>query len=594
MLVHPLVSNMQTDEEEVKFRTEFMANRKLLEPNTVFSKKSLSIRESMKWMKDKEFILVSKIKPKQTYETTILVRESLIDLLDELEAQAPIHSGLKHTKEDNMKVFAMDLETVNKDLMGSALDTTSSLINGQLVPNTNIAGICIAINDMNGYYIPVRHNELDDIPNYTDDEVKEFLESMFSRDILQVYHNLQYDATILSVNGIVPNEKKVSDTMILSKLSGGNEYHKYKTVAGKYAPVGNGLKPLSQHLLHRPMIEIADMFIENGLMNPKTKKSERHIDFNILPATSATVYAVSDAINTFSLFKLFTSKTEQPYKDRNPYKVQNLATRMDMMTIIHTVSFLNAGVPADIGLAIKTVKTIIRRMILIEDRFLKLSGGIPVSSAEKVGIFVGGLLHSEWDKLDNSEPFASKALEDFDMAIKTTTLRDQSVKTTYGFADNVINNLESSINDLKWVSKEVKEIISSAIIYIQNYRSLQHEKPIYISMIRNSSFDNRGYSFFKAGLRPVSTDTTRSASAKGTNGLRLNISTTKTGKTSVSKVAGNGNTSLNIQGLSARPFDQAKIKKVDIDSLPVHIKESLNEMSRRVDKKFEEDLLLVK
>lgn len=594
MLVHPLVSNMQTDEEEAKFRTEFMANRKLLEPNTVFSKKSLSIRESMKWMKDKEFILVSKIKPKQTYETTILVRESLIDLLDELEAQAPIHDGLKHTKEDNMKVFAMDLETVNKDLMGSALDTTSSLINGQLVPNTNIAGICVAINDMNGYYIPVRHNELDDIPNYTDDEVKEFLESMFSRDILQVYHNLQYDATILSVNGIVPNEKKVSDTMILSKLSGGDEYHKYKTVAGKYAPVGNGLKQLSQHLLHRPMIEIADMFIENGLMNPKTKKSERHIDFNILPATSATVYAVSDAINTFSLFKLFTSKTEQPYKDRNPYKVQNLATRMDMMTIIHTVSFLNAGVPADIGLAIKTVKTIIRRMILIEDRFLKLSGGIPVSSAEKVGIFVGGLLHSEWDKLDNSEPFASKALEDFDMAVKTTTLKDQSVKTTYGFADNVINNLESSINNLKWVSKEVKEIISSAMTYIQNYRSLQHEKPIYISMIRNSSFDNRGYSFFKAGLRPVSTDTTRSASAKGTNGLRLNISTTKTGKTSISKVAGNGNTSLNIQGLSARPFDQTKIKKVDIDSLPAHIKESLNEMSRRVDKNFEKDLLLVK
>ena len=147
---------------------------------------------------------------------------------------------------------------------------------------------------------------------------------------------------------------------------------------------------------------------------------------------------------------------------------------------------------------------------------------------------------------------------------------------------------------MKWVSDEAKETISKAMAYIQNYRSLQHEKPVYISMIRNSTFDNRGYTFFKAGLRPVSTDTTRSASAKGTNGLRLNISVTKTGKTSLSKVAGNGNTSLNIQGLSARMFDQAKIKKVDIESLPAHIRESLNEMTRKVEKKFEEDLLLVK
>ena len=413
MLVHPLVSSMSTEEIEVKFREEFIANRKLLEPNTVFSKKSLSIRESMKWMLEKEFILVSKVKPKETYETTIIIRESLIDFLDELENKATIQDGLKHTKEDDMKVFAMDLETVNKDPMGSALDTTSELINGELIPNSKIAGICIAINEVNGYYIPVRHNELDGIPNYTDEEVKEFLDSMFERNILQVYHNLQYDATILIVNGIMVDDKKVSDTMILSKLSGGDEFHKYKTITGKYAPVGNGLKPLSQYILHRPMIEIADMFIENGLMNPKTKKTERHIDFNILPATSATVYAVSDAINTFSLFKIFTSKTDETYKDRNPYKVQNLATRMDMMTIIHTVSFLTAGVPADIGLAIKTVKTIIRRMILIEERFLELSGGIPVSSAEKVGIFIGSILHAEWDKLNNNEPFASKALEDF-------------------------------------------------------------------------------------------------------------------------------------------------------------------------------------
>ena len=594
MLVHPLVSSMSTEEIEVKFREEFIANRKLLEPNTVFSKKSLSIRESMKWMLEKEFILVSKVKPKETYETTIIIRESLIDFLDELENKATIQDGLKHTKEDDMKVFAMDLETVNKDPMGSALDTTSELINGELIPNSKIAGICIAINEVNGYYIPVRHNELDGIPNYTDEEVKEFLDSMFERNILQVYHNLQYDATILIVNGIMVDDKKVSDTMILSKLSGGDEFHKYKTITGKYAPVGNGLKPLSQYILHRPMIEIADMFIENGLMNPKTKKTERHIDFNILPATSATVYAVSDAINTFSLFKIFTSKTDETYKDRNPYKVQNLATRMDMMTIIHTVSFLTAGVPADIGLAIKTVKTIIRRMILIEERFLELSGGIPVSSAEKVGIFIGSTLHAEWDKLNNNEPFASKALEDFDMAVKTTTLKDQSVKTTYGFADNVISNLDVSLANITWVSEETKVVMLSAMAYIQNYRSLQHEKPIYISMIRNSTFDNRGYTFFKAGLRPVSTDTTRSASAKGTNGLRLNIATTKTGKMSLSKVAGNGNTSLNIQGLSARQFDQAKIKKVDIESLPMHIRESLNEMTRKVEKKFEEDMLLVK
>ena len=594
MLVHPLVSSMSTEEIEVKFREEFIANRKILEPNTVFSKKSLSIRESMKWMLEKEFILVSKVKPKETYETTIIIRESLIDFLDELENKATIQDGLKHTKEDDMKVFAMDLETVNKDPMGSALDTTSELINGELIPNSKIAGICIAINEVNGYYIPVRHNELDGIPNYTDEEVKEFLDSMFERNILQVYHNLQYDATILIVNGIMVDDKKVSDTMILSKLSGGDEFHKYKTIAGKYAPVGNGLKPLSQYILHRPMIEIADMFIENGLMNPKTKKTERHIDFNILPATSATVYAVSDAINTFSLFKIFTSKTDETYKDRNPYKVQNLATRMDMMTIIHTVSFLTAGVPADIGLAIKTVKTIIRRMILIEERFLELSGGIPVSSAEKVGIFIGSILHAEWDKLNNNEPFASKALEDFDMAVKTTTLKDQSVKTTYGFADNVISNLDVSLANITWVSEETKVVMLSAMAYIQNYRSLQHEKPIYISMIRNSTFDNRGYTFFKAGLRPVSTDTTRSASAKGTNGLRLNIATTKTGKMSLSKVAGNGNTSLNIQGLSARQFDQAKIKKVDIESLPMHIRESLNEMTRKVEKKFEEDMLLVK
>ena len=180
------------------------------------------------------------------------------------------------------------------------------------------------------------------------------------------------------------------------------------------------------------------------------------------------------------------------------------------------------------------------------------------------------------------------------MAVKTTTLKDQSVKTTYGFADNVISNLDVSLANITWVSEETKVVMLSAMAYIQNYRSLQHEKPIYISMIRNSTFDNRGYTFFKAGLRPVSTDTTRSASAKGTNGLRLNIATTKTGKMSLSKVAGNGNTSLNIQGLSARQFDQAKIKKVDIESLPMHIRESLNEMTRKVEKKFEEDMLLVK
>ncbi|MFA5071094.1 MAG: DNA polymerase [Candidatus Pacearchaeota archaeon] len=252
-------------------------------------------------------------------------------------------------------VIAVDLET-------TGLDTRVVYDkNKKLDPKTKIVGICLATFHNIGYYLPVMHTGEDGIPNWDYAVIVAFLQKL-TDTFLVLYHNAQYDKEVLSLNGVSPRGfPYYLDTMVLHYLQDVNEKtHKLKVVSEK---------------LGRKMVEISDLFSEMG------SKQKGFVQFNRLPATNASVYGCSDAMNTYFIFYNLSST---PAED-NIFIQQHVSIKIDHMLLDSLRVMYRTGFPVNIEYSLYACKDIVHRILNLENKIYEFVGRkINIASPQQI------------------------------------------------------------------------------------------------------------------------------------------------------------------------------------------------------------------
>ena len=569
-------------------------------PSDLFGKEMMSIEKP--WMKNCNFILVhyNNIEDPYGVEThKVNSLDEIIELVNE-EAKVIDKTIVPSLKNDTAILVGLDLET-------SSLQNRNRIVGGDQLAENDIVGVCVAVSTTKGYYIPVNHTEEDGVLNFPIEEVRKFLANFQNGNYLNIWHNALYDITTMASNKIALNKTRNHCTFLLWKMTFEEEYHE----GGRFQ---YGLKPMSANKLGREMKEIGEIV--------RTSKKSEFVQFYKVSATSATIYGVSDAINTLALWHKLTD----PKFNRNPYKEQPTAVMIETRAIYDSMFMMNTGIPIAINHAIPVLKTIIRRQVIIENKFKMIASEFKdlgfeatISSDEKVGILIGSVLTKGWDgdivsgewKMTTGEggqpeilrknnnpiidentvhdrDFAHFAKEQFNMEVKKTRLKSATTdKIMYSTKDEVLEALKKKLAHLKFVDDNDKELILSLLSMIQTYRSLDHERAGYVGIIRASQSDDRGYPFANNSLNISGTDTGRYSNAKTSlTRLQVNYGKTKTTVTHADK-----SVLPNMQGLSARPYILRNAKK--LKKVPSVIEAMKLEIDNEVEERFKIQLTSV-
>lgn len=246
------------------------------------------------------------------------------------------------------KVLALDLET-------TGLDTRLLYDNNlELSSKTKIVGISIASSENKGYYLPVRHTQEDGYLNWNVEVITEFL-TRLNQEFLTINHNSQYDREVMAQNLVELRPfPYFLDTQLLSFIADCNSK-------------SNGLKALSENLLGRKMVEIHHLFAAD--MAAKKKKNTL-IEFDKLPVCNSYIYAASDAMNTWGLFKHFSSL---PSED-NPFIQNYVPIQIDHKLIDVLRNLYRSGVPVDYEYCLLSVKDVVHRIILMRSAIYQIVG----------------------------------------------------------------------------------------------------------------------------------------------------------------------------------------------------------------------------
>ena len=529
--VHPLVREMIDNVEFLSVSACEKEDKSNIPVNESLYKMNLQKNEVFGWMEGCDFKLVTK---ENVDHEDCVHFESLDKLFTLLENEAKTID----VKGVERSVIALDLET-------TSLSTSYKSYGGKIHKDVSIVGVCLATSENEGYYIPIMHTEEDGIKNWEYEDCVDFLNKINERFHL-IYHNAQYDMAVQLLNGVIVETKNISDTLLVNKLMANNNEFFPKNI-------GNGLKNLSEYVLGRKMLEINELL---GV----PKKS--HISFNRLPALNAYSYAVSDACNTFGLFKSFV--IEDKY-GRSPYKNQLSLTKIVHSSVYHTVSTVSYGLPIDMDALEKATRTSVIRILLIEDKFKEYLNKYELEnikmSSPMIGNFIVKMMKVGW-KGNDSNFF--KVIDDlFGIKRKTQTLKSGVVKESFDSNDDIIKHIKSNLDKADFIPDDVKNDLLDVLNMISDYRSLSKDSGTFISIMFMAFKDSRNAYFTPIALKLFDTDTGRYASSKGT-GPDTYISFKKL-KTKVNSylLHGNGVTpALNSQGMPSTPVNVIKRRKV--------------------------------
>lgn len=523
-LLHPLIYS----EDNLAYANQAYNDLKFaLRPQAVMPQLDKEVLEQMtehKWLKQTETIL---------YHTESL--ENLLELLRNEAKPAP-----DYINKNQRPIIALDLET-------TGLNKGIKLIQGEIRAFNDIVGVCIACDKNKGFYIPVNHTEIDKIPNYKLNEVIEFLQSLVNEFHI-VYHNAVFDQEVMALQGVKFKYSSHSDTLILGFLMGYKD--EYKQL---------GLKFLSKTLLERQMVEIGQVTGSKEVVRMQTT-----------PAKNAYVYGCSDAMNTLALFEYIT-------KDKgNPYKTQKLLVKLLNASVASTRSMFRVGLPVGYDIATKTTKTLIRRMIMLENIFYaKISdSSVSITSAEQLGIYLyktlkkgyeakfnGGNIITKENKAFNE--FVKRVKADFDMDVKITTLKNGTEKISANSKDEVLQALYNKLESWDFISTETRNEIYIICEVMSEYRTLFNKLKIYIGLVRNCYNDDLNMCRVPISLKLLGTTTGRFSNDGSKNGAwdRITLNELKK-ETKPVFVEGQGRCEFNAQGLSHESGHWQKLKKV--------------------------------
>lgn len=548
-LIHPIIYNTQIINQARQGVRNFKQDNRNQRPNPIFSKENLEKHKEHSWLKKCQTRLYNfsdYIDEEDFYEDITETIDKLSDMISE-------EVLLKSPK----KLISLDLET-------TGLNKTIKRVGGKNLIYNKIVGVCIGVSENQGFYIPVRHNETDSVKNFSDKIIIKLLQFLVDNYHI-IYHNAVFDQEVMALNGVVfKKDSSFTDTMIMAILCG---YRlEFRSV---------GLKILSEELLQRKMLEIGEIMEGGG-----------NILLQTLPASNAYVYGCSDAMNTYGLFN-YIMDTE------NPYYEQKNTTILEHKMVSITRSLFRVGLPIQYDLAYKSLKTIIRRLIILETIFYDTitDDSVSISSAEQLGTYFYNILKEQFEKkycpghvLNKTEKgfdiFCKKINKDFGMEVKVKELKS-GTKIVANCDDRVINSLYDNISVWQ-IDESIEDEIYIICEVMTEYRSLFHEMNIFYKMVRFCYNDDMNICRTGIGLKLMGADTLRYSNQSSRNGSfdSVQIVEKKT-KTNINYLIGDGITGFNAQGISNKPGNLIKLKKVKNFS---KIDKAINEKHQRLNK----------
>lgn len=551
-LLHPLLYNDENLEYARQAYAEMELELKPQQSALQFEKDNIERIEEHKWLKSCE---------------TILYTQSLDNLLLELRKHSK--SAPDYINKDERNIIALDLET-------TGLHKGVKLIQGKIQHYNHIVGICLAVSDTKGYYLPVNHNGLDGIPNYDYNDIITFLQALVDEFHI-IYHNAVFDQEVMALNGVRFANSSFSDTLLLGFLMGWKQ--DYKTL---------GLKFLAKTILNRPMLEI------NEIMG-----SKKEIRLQTIPAKNAYVYGCSDAMNTYGLFKYIAKDKE------TPYKTQTFKLKLLHNSVATTRSMFRVGLPVGYDTALKTTRTVLRRMIMLENIYLaKISDdSVAIGSAEQLGIYLYATLKREYEakysperpliKGDKQFDLFCKAIkQEFKMEVKFREMKNGTEKIVCNSDADTLKALYNNLHKWDFIDPNTADEIYILCEIVDEYRSLANKAKIFVALVRNCFNDDLNLCRTPINLKLVGTDTGRFSNGGSKNGAwdRIRIKHNKTSSV-VSYVEGQGMNEFNAQGLSHESGHWKQLKKVkNFKQLNPKFKEVSNKLDRLVEARLYEIL----
>lgn len=185
---------------------------------------------------------------------------------------------IMHVVTDIQTLEALINHLQETDLIGVDTETT-----GVLPLQDDLVGLSFAYNETDAYYIPVGHQNLEQVPQLAKDVVLEALRPMLtSTKIHKTLHNTKFDELVLFNQGVTVGGVSF-DTLIAASL-----------VRTDDRPIN--LKALSQAYLKEPMIKFKDVM------------GKKYKDFSEVPIEAGAEYGAHDALQALKLAKLLQKK----------------------------------------------------------------------------------------------------------------------------------------------------------------------------------------------------------------------------------------------------------------------------------------------
>lgn len=519
--------------------------------NPAFDKESLIRMREHKWLIGVDTILINPLDWKLS-DFLIHLLEGADTVCEEVNLKEPLPA------------VALDLETFG-------LNSRIRVEGGELMHSNPIVGVCLAVSKKDkeiGYYLPLNHAETKECPNFNQDEMVAFLTKLIDKTYT-IYHNARFDREVLALHKVRLNAN-YCDTMLLAIAVGLRPETKTSV----------GLKQLAKQELGREMIELQQIM-----------DSKDFIPLVRFEARTIYCYGASDAINTLALFRLFTCTD----KYDNPFKTQKLAMLIDQKASDASRAMLRFGLPTDEEASMGLLKTLIRRSILLEEKFSDIIElNIPIGSSEQVGTWLGETMCREFTRKflkDASEErkkelltkFNKKLSTDFGLEVKIKELK-AGTKIVYNSPDRVLTNLQSIKEEYDWFPEEVAEQIAEVCNLVGDYRTAVHDYGLAVKFAKYARSDDYGICRTGIDLRYLGTITTRFSNGKGKGDHdTVFIKEGKKGYTA-SYHGSNGVCGYNAQGISRQKFSPTKAKKI------VKINPNLQAEWAKLDAEVEEKL----
>lgn len=413
-------------------------------------------------------------------------------------------------------------------------------IDGNLIHNVKIVGLCLAINENNGFYLPVRHTEEDGYRNWDAQAIVEFMDEL-QEEFCLLIHNAQYDREVISIEGCYKHRPcpYFFDTQILLWQENVN-----------MSLSESKLELVSERLLGRRGLPTYALFEE-----VKTGDKSTSIRFNRLPASHAFVYGCQDAVNTFGVFKHIISN------DRSVLITQPLPVKIDHKMVDALRLMYRHGIPVNLRYAINCAKECLWRAKLVKD-FINQSAGYPVKieSPQEVSklLFCKLRLIKDVHMTFHEDTLQIKELDVDELKRKYHYIK---VNKTQFFSvdEKTISALHSQFPDC--------DILDKIVLY---RKLLNTFSKMYKKMITNSYLCHfLPYSKIQPQLSLVSTDTGRLSSTCNSRPPKYSATKLSTKGDPICKyMNGSGDAGLNVQGIDSKdPFTLFPVKR--IKSIPL-------------------------